>query len=168
MLEGRTATKNTDRSTNNWAGRFEILHKMVWHYSPFIIMWGNCSCCKYSLGKDKEFNESRKVLNGKATKLWKQWSWVRCGLAFSTCRTATQISQQCHDAQHLQFQSVQLQHLYCILWHHTSKQYIYTVSSTCCDFKELASCLHNIDCDEDSLVFTHLKGCYLCNFVYNM
>ena len=37
--------------------------------------------------------------------------------------------------------SRQLQQLYCILWQHTSKQYIYTVPSICCDFKEVAPCL---------------------------
>ena len=37
-------------------------------------------------------------------------------------------TQQRHYVQCLQFQSVQLQHLYCILLHHTSKKYIYTVS----------------------------------------
>ena len=54
--------------------------KTVWHYSPLIIMRGSCSGCKYSIAKDKEFNESRKVLNGKATEL--RNSGYECAVAW--------------------------------------------------------------------------------------
>ena len=68
-----------------------------------------------------------------------QWLSVCCGQASSTWLQPKYPSNTIICSTYSST-SVQLQQLYCILWEHTSKQYIYTVS-TCCDFKAAASCL---------------------------
>ena len=106
-LKDKNRNKNTDRSTNNWARRFETWQKqrgitvqlceasaseldMVLQnffaelkkkdgtdYEPESLRtmlaaldrFFRSSGCKYSIAKDKEFIESRKVLNGKAIEL---------------------------------------------------------------------------------------------------
>jgi len=106
-LKDKNRNKNTDRSTNNWARRFETWQKqrgitvqlceasateldMVLQnffaelkkkdgteYEPESLRtmlaaldrFFRSSGCKYSVAKDKEFIESRKVLNGKAIEL---------------------------------------------------------------------------------------------------
>ena len=109
-LKDKNRNKNTDRSTSNWARRFETWQKQRGitvplcdasaseldvvlqnffaelkkkdgtDYEPESLrtmlaaldIFFRSSGCKYSIAKDKEFSESRKVLNGKAIELREQ------------------------------------------------------------------------------------------------
>ena len=127
------------------AGRHCSTHFSALLLAPafvYLVLAMSTSCSAWRQLQDKEFNESRKVLNGKATKLWKQWPWVCCGLVSSTWLQPKYPSNtmMCNT-----YSSSQYNFSICTAFFGITQATSTSTQCPCCNFKKLASRLHNIE-----------------------